>query len=238
MSSEIVKDLRTELKEKSKSEVRKSFNRFFKKEEEIKCYGLKSGEVRVISQKYYKKIKDLPKEKIFELCENLLSSGYTEETFIASSWCYKLKNFFTESDFELFKNWVDKYIDNWAKCDSFCCRNVGALIEKYPDCARKLKKWAKSKNKWLMRASAVSLINVAKKGKYLEEIFEICDILLVEKEDLVQKGYGWLLKVSSKKNEDKVFEYVLLRKDKMPKTSLRYAIENMPSDRKKLLMEK
>jgi len=238
MSSEIVKDLRTELKEKSKSEVKKSFNRFFKKEEEIKCYGLKSEEVRVISQKYYKKIKDLPKEKIFELCENLLSSGYTEETFTASSWCYKLKNSFTKSDFELFENWIDKYIDNWAKCDSFCSRNVGALIEKYPNYAKRLKEWAKSKNKWLKRASAVSLINTAKRGDFLEEIFEICDILLIEKEDLVQKGYGWLLKVSSKKNEDKVFEYVLLRKDKMPRTSLRYAIENMPPDRKKLLIEK
>ena len=238
MSSEIVKDLRTELKEKSKSEVRKSFNGFFKKEEKIKCYGLKSEEIRVISQKYYKKIKDLPKEKIFELCENLLSSGYTEETFIASSWCYKLKNSFTKSDFELFENWIDKYIDNWAKCDSFCSRNVGALIEKYPNYAKRLKEWAKSKNKWLKRASAVSLINTAKKGDFLEEIFEICDILLVEKEELVQKGYGWLLKVSSKKNEDKVFEYVLLRKDKMPRTSLRYAIENMPPDKKRLLIKK
>jgi hypothetical protein len=42
MSSEIVKDLRTELKEKSKPEIKKSFNRFFKEEEKIKCYGLKS----------------------------------------------------------------------------------------------------------------------------------------------------------------------------------------------------
>ena len=42
-----------------------------------------------------------------------------------------------------------------------------------------LKIWAKSQNRWVKRASAVSLIVPARKGKFLNDIFEIADILLL-----------------------------------------------------------
>jgi 3-methyladenine DNA glycosylase AlkD len=60
--------------------------------------------------------------------------------------------------------------------------------------------------------------------------------LLLDKEDLVQKGYGWLLKVSSEENEKKVFDYVMKNKGKIPRTALRYAIEKMPKNLKKKAM--
>ena len=69
----------------------------------------------------------------------------------------------------------------------------------FPNQVSTLKKWAKSKNMWMRRAAAVSLIIPAKKGLFLKDIFEIADILMMDKEDLVQKGYGWMLKEASRK---------------------------------------
>jgi len=238
MNMKILQELRKELKEKSSPEAKRAFRKFFKRNENIKSYGVKSGEVEKIAGKYYRKIKNLSKQEIFNLCEKLFSSKYMEEAFIASIWCQKLKNSFTKDDFNLFEKWIDKYIDNWAVCDGFCSRDISILIEKYPICTENLKKWAKSENKWLRRASAVSLVNPAKKGKFQKEVFEVCEILLMDKEDMVQKGYGWLLKSASKSNENKVFEYILARKDKMPRTSLRYAVENMSPKNKATLMRK
>lgn len=90
----------------------------------------------------------------------------------------------------------------------------------------------------MRRASAVTLIIPARKGKFLNEIFKIADILLKDSDDLVQKGYGWMLKAASESHQDKVFEYILRNKAAMPRTSLRYAIEKMPEEMRKLAMEK
>ena len=90
----------------------------------------------------------------------------------------------------------------------------------------------------MRRASAVTLIIPARKGKFLNDILEIADILLTDKDDLVQKGYGWMLKAASEVNQQEIFNYVIKNKFIMPRTSLRYAIEKMPKELKAKAMEK
>ena len=86
--------------------------------------------------------------------------------------------------------------------------------------------------------SAVSLIVPAKHGKFLGESIEIADLLLTDTDDMVQKGYGWLLKEASRKHTDEVFAYVMKNKRQMPRTALRYAIELMPKELKAKAMKK
>ena len=64
----------------------------------------------------------------------------------------------------------------------------------------------------MRRAAAVSLIVPAKHGKFLKESMEIADLLLTDTDDMVQKGYGWLLKEASRKHTDEVFSYVMKNK--------------------------
>jgi 3-methyladenine DNA glycosylase AlkD len=108
----------------------------------------------------------------------------------------------------------------------------------YPEYLSGLKKWAKSPNRWLRRASAVSLIIPARRGEFLKDIFEIADVLLLDQDDLVQKGYGWMLKEASRKNQKEVFDYIMKKKKTMPRTALRYAIEKMPKELKTEAMAK
>ena len=84
----------------------------------------------------------------------------------------------------------------------------------------------------------MSLIVPAKNGKFLKDVFQIADILLLDKDDMVQKGYGWMLKVASQAHQQEVFEYVLAHKASMPRTALRYAIEKMPKELKHKAMGK
>jgi len=232
----VINKIRTELKEKTEEKTKKSFQRFFK--EEVKYYGVKTGEVGKLSKKYWEEVKDLKKEEIFSLCEELYSSGFCEEAFIVSWWVPKLTSQFTENDFKIFEKWVNKYIDNWAKCDGFCCNTIGNFIGKYPKYIQELKKWTSSNNRWVKRAASVSLIVPAKEGKYLKDVFEIADKLLLDKDDMVQKGYGWLLKEASRLHQKEIFDYVVKNKDQMPRTALRYAIELMPISLRQKAMER
>lgn len=66
----------------------------------------------------------------------------------------------------------------------------------------------------------------------------IADILLLDQDDMVQKGYGWMLKVTCNNHEKEVFDYVMKHKGNMPRTALRYAIEKMPKELKSEAMKK
>jgi 3-methyladenine DNA glycosylase AlkD len=90
----------------------------------------------------------------------------------------------------------------------------------------------------MRRASAVTLIIPARRGKFLEHILEIADILLLDKEDMVQKGYGWMLKAASESHQEEIFNYVMSKKSIMPRTALRYAIEKMPKEMKIIAMKR
>jgi 3-methyladenine DNA glycosylase AlkD len=75
-----------------------------------------------------------------------------------------------------------------------------------------------------------------RKGLFLDDVYEIADILLIDDDDLVRKGYGWMLKEASRLHRQEVFEYVVKHKAVMPRVALRYAIELMPQDMRKAAM--
>jgi 3-methyladenine DNA glycosylase AlkD len=226
--STIISKVRRELKSNIDEKTRESGERFFK--EEVKILGVKTAVVGKIAREFYKQIKDKSKEEIFNLCEELWKSGCMEESFIACNWSHFIRKCYTPEDFIVFDNWVNNYVTNWASCDTLCNHSVGTFVEMYPQCVTDIKTWAKSENLWVRRASAVTFIVPAKTGKFLECVFEIADILLTDKEDLVQKGYGWMLKVASQAHQKEVFDYIMMKKAVMPRTALRYSIEKMPED--------
>ena len=115
---------------------------------------------------------------------------------------------------------------------------MGDLLAMYPALVDNLYRWAMSGNRWMRRAAAVSLIVPARHGRVLDDVFRIADILLLDADDLVRKGYGWMLKAASEAHQREVFDYVMRHKAVMPRTSLRYAIEKMPPDLKARAMAK
>ncbi|HOO98982.1 MAG TPA: DNA alkylation repair protein [Bacteroidales bacterium] len=234
--SEIVKKIRAELVRFSDEKTRKQGEYYFK--EEVKIHGLKSAQVEKISREYFRKLPDKNKSEIFILCEELFKSGYLEEAGIACMWSYNIRNQYMPGDFEVFENWVARYVTNWATCDTLCNHNVGTFLMMYPSSLKDLKKWALAPGRWMKRASAVSLIVPARKGLFLDDIFEIADILHSDTDDMVQKGYGWMLKAASQAHQMEVFSYVMQRKKTMPRTALRYAIEKLPAELKSLAMAK
>lgn len=233
----ILADLRQALKDNVDEKTLASSRNYFK--EKVKPYGVRTIIVSRIAKELYNELKDKKtKDDIFALCEELWKSSYLEEGFIAGKLAEYVYRDYQPSDFKTFDRWVNEYVDNWASCDTLCNHAVAAFIEMYPEYISELKRWAKSDNRWVKRSAAVTLILPARKGMFLKDIFEIADILLLDNDDMVQKGYGWMLKAASEAHRKEVFDYVMSKKAVMPRTSLRYAIEKMPQDMRKEAMAK
>ena len=233
---DIIDSIRKELGKGADEKRKIIYQNFFK--EQIKTYGIKTPVVGKIGKEYFQLIKNISKAEILGLCEILWQSGYIEESTIACNWSYYIHKNYKPEDFQVFRKWISEYVTNWAMCDTLCNHTLGEFIEMYPDYLKQLKEFTKSGNRWMRRAAAVTLIVPAKKGKFLNDILEIAGLLLTDEDDLVQKGYGWMLKAASKMHEKEVFDFVIRKKDVMPRTALRYAIEKMPKEMKTLVMEK
>ena len=232
----IIESVRKQLAENADENTKASGERFFR--EEVQLYGVKTATVTQIGNQAFKLIKNSPKSEIFDLCEDLWKSGMMEESFIACNWAYAIRKQFTPEDFETFDRWVNDYVSNWAACDSLCNHAIGSFLEQYPSFVKQVKQWSHSTDRWVKRASAVSFIVPARKGHFKEDIFEIADILLLDRDDMVQKGYGWMLKSLADAYEDEVYQYVLDHRSTMPRTALRYAIEKMPEEKKREAMKR
>jgi len=157
--------------------------------------------------------------------------------FLAFEWASKVQKEFVAGDFRKFEYWLKCYVDNWGKCDHLCCSVMGPLVLRFPELVSKTHKWTRSKNRWLRRAAAVSLIIPVRNRTLLDDVFETADVLLLDKDDMVQKGYGWMLKEADNKYPEVVFAYVMKHRRVMPRTALRYAIEKYPAYERKRAME-
>lgn len=171
--------------------------------------------------------------------QELLKSKYHEERGAALG---ILKHHFDKSkgverkklfDFYL-KN--TKYINNWDLVDTTAPKIIGIYLYEHPGEMGILDKLSKSKDLWERRIAVLSSFWFIKYGKF-EKSFEIAKAHIADKEDLMHKAVGWMLREIGKR--DRAKEEVFLRKhyQKMPRTMLRYAIEKFPEPlRKKYLL--
>jgi 3-methyladenine DNA glycosylase AlkD len=233
----IIEKLRQEIARHDRPENQINYQQFFK--EKLKHpLGLKTPILRKISNRLFRDIKNWPKKQILDLGDKLLASQERYFRFFAFEWAIKIKDQYTPADFARFERWLKKYVDNWGACDHLCCGPIGNIIRQYPKTAGKTKRWIPSKNRWLRRAAAVSLIIPVRHRMLLDEVFDTADKLLTDDDDMVQKGYGWMLKVAGDQYPDEVFDFVMKNKAEMPRTALRYAIEKYPPAKRRQAMKK
>lgn len=257
MSSTIVREISREMKRNSNAKYKKTLQTFFK--EPIQVYGVRTPVWRRITGEYWQRVKALPKAEVFKLCEELLAIGNGEERGAAFDWAFRMgrreshvllsKQFLgtkvtkrrnqdglSAEDFPRLERWLKTYVSNWGSCDSFCGGALGHFLLDHPEFLPSVRKWAKSPNRWLRRAAAVCHIIPNRNGVALDHAFEVADMLLEDDDDMVQKGYGWMLKEIANRDQRRVFEFVMARRDRMPRTALRYAIEKMPASLKNRAM--
>lgn len=168
-------------------------------------------------------------------CEQLLLSPIHEERSIAIG---VLVDQYKKGDEETKKKIFEFYlshtarINNWDLVDISADRIVGEWVV-HTGQKSILIRLAKSKMLWEKRIAILSTFAYLRIDNP-DVTFEIADLLLYEKEDLLHKAVGWLLREVGKRiNRQTLVEYLQSRYKTMPRTTLRYAIEHFPEEERK-----
>jgi 3-methyladenine DNA glycosylase AlkD len=202
----------------------------------IDSLGIPMAQVMMVVRQYAGGLRKADKATVFAVCEALFKTGGFEASIIACHWSRLPRKQYVASDIQIFGRWLDSYVGNWATCDTFCNHSVAMVLERYPQTVKTLLDWARSKNRWVRRGAAVSLIVPAKKGLFTETILDIASIMLRDEDDMVQKGYGWMLKEAYAAHPRVLEDFMLRHAGEMPRTAFRYAIEKWPPELRKQAM--
>lgn len=128
-----------------------------------------------------------------------------------------------------------KGVNNWDLVDSSAYKIVGAyLSNKSKDL---LYTFAQSTNLWQRRIAIVSTLYFIR-NKQFDDTIKISELLLKDKEDLMHKAVGWMLREMGKQNQATLLQFLDLHYKQMPRTALRYAIERLSSEQKHKYMSK
>jgi 3-methyladenine DNA glycosylase AlkD len=145
---------------------------------------------------------------------------------------------FSRRHLPMWKAWLARNDSaNWATTDAICGVLIGPLLLAHPELVATVVGWVGHRNMWVRRASAVALVPLARKGMAHDAVFATAAALHGDREDLIQKAVGWLLREAGRTEHGRLERYLRANGSSIPRTTLRYAIERFPPAKRLQLLK-
>jgi len=127
-----------------------------------------------------------------------------------------------------------RWINNWDLVDLSAPNIVGDFLMRRS--RKPLYKLAHSPVLWNRRVAILATFRFIKERQF-EDTLGIGEILLRDKEALIQKAVGWMLREVGKRDPHAEEGFLKEHYRQMPRTMLRYAIERFPAAKRELFMK-
>ena len=224
-----IKQIKKRLKQLANKEKAKILQRFFKTgpgeygEGDV-FIGVKVPDLRKVAKDF----RDIAIKDVTILLESAIHEERLLALLILVSKYVKGNETTKKEIYKLYLN-KTKYINNWDLVDVTAQHIVGDyLMDKNKEPLYNL---SKSKDLWERRIAVMATFYFIRHEKY-EETLKIAKVLISDKEDLIHKAVGWMLREIGKRNM--VIEETFLKQHykEMPRTMLRYAIEKFPEPKR------
>jgi 3-methyladenine DNA glycosylase AlkD len=189
--------------------------------------GVKMGDVFALGKEF----SDMPVVEIEKLMESPIHEVRAGAMSIMGQ-CAKGKKCSPERLKDLYDLYIRRHdrINNWDLVDLASYYVVGKYLEDKPrDILYKL---AGSKNMWERRSAILATAHFILKQKQTDDTFAIAELLLKDKEDLVHKGTGWMLRTAGDKDRIRLLEFLDQHAATMPRVLLRYSIEKLDKNQR------
>ncbi len=207
---------------------------FFK--EEIKSHGWYTADLRRVAIRFRRTIvAEHGTDFLVRVADKLFYGPVLEEKIFGVFLLEKLAGKFGDAEFKLLESWLPR-ICSWADHDALVHYLIAPMIASEPARVKSVFRWAKSRNRWHRRAACVALIQGTRQKMFFSEIRRLSNLLLADKDDMVQKGLGWLLRETAKADARRTVPYLMRIRKHAPRVVLRTACETLPVvTRKKVL---
>ena len=189
-----------------------------------KFFGVPLPILRVVAAEIGKFIREEPTE-----APSLLETIWNEGSFEARQIAGKCMEKFGPKNPKICLDFVSSVLpdlDNWAVCDNLAMFGVEPIVYSNPELILPLsEKWINSENKWTRRFGVVTLRGY-KKIQTTNEVFEILDLVMEDKDKDIKKAVSWVLREITKKNPDEAAEFLTRWAKANPSKDARWIIKD------------
>lgn len=218
------------LKALADSETAAGMRRFFKTGpgqygEGDRFLGIKATPLRQLAREF----RSLPLGE----CRTLLQSAYHEARMLA---LLVLVRAFEKGDEPTREAVYDLYLantaraNNWDLVDASAPAIVGGFLAERD--RGPLTRLVGSPNLWERRIAIVATLFFIRRSDFADTL-RLAGLLLGDREDLIHKAAGWMLREVGKRDEATLEGFLAECSQQMPRTMLRYAIERLPEARRR-----
>lgn len=120
-------------------------------------------------------------------------------------------------------------INNWDLVDGSAPYIVGPYLLQSGESRAILYHLAKSPLLWERRIAVLGTFAFIRVNDYAD-IFKLCELLMEDKEDLMHKAMGWMLREVGKRSEESLKVFLEKNSRHMPRTMLRYSVERLTKE--------
>ena len=171
-----------------------------------------------------------------DVLQQLLCSRVNEERLLALLILVRqYQKADTALQYELYQFYMDNlaHVNNWNLVDSSAHLILGAHL--WDKDRAILKELARSDRLWERRVAIVSTWYFIRKND-LNSTFQVAEILLNDKHDLIHKAVGWMLREAGKQSIEALINFLQIHVHRMPKTMLRYSMEKLTLEQKAMII--
>lgn len=160
------------------------------------------------------------------LLDALFKRQIREEMLFGIFLLQKFKRAYTADLFEHVDCWI-QWIENWEVCDQLASV-VCPVVAKNHQLFESLQQWTLSPNLWRRRFVLAMASSLNHHGlNHVDEVLVLCESLVEDSEPMVEKALHWAIREASKKDPDKIFDWLMKKRDKMKRGVLRQAAEKL-----------
>jgi len=231
-------DVRKALKALSRSAGAFDARRYFRGPVDLAFYNVGTMRMRDLAKSVYRAHRgDWSIDNAMAFADLLIRDRHLEAKCVGIEVVARYRRDFSPPLLTAWKRWLAKnYSANWATTDALCGILIGPLLVMFPAQAPQMRVWSRDRNLWVRRASAVGLIALARKGEALDILYGVARQLHADREDLIQKAVGWMLREAGKADERRLENYLRANGPSIPRTTVRYAIERFPEGKRRTLL--
>jgi 3-methyladenine DNA glycosylase AlkD len=214
-------------------------SRYFRGSADLGFYNVGSRAVRDLARTIVSEHPAWSLGDAMQFADTLVPDRFLEVKGVAIEVVARYRRAFSPPLLARWKGWLaDGYSANWATTDAICGLLIGPLLVAHPRLVARVAGWSRDRNLWVRRASAVGLLPTIRRGKALAIAYRVARVLHRDDEDLIQKAVGWMLREAGKVEPLRLERYLRANGPRIPRTTVRYAIERFSAEKQRDLLDR
>jgi len=233
-ATSLVRDIVRHLKSHGSLEHAAGVQWFFK--EQVRSHGWYTAALRRYAKALHAQLA-ADQALLLDVAGQLFARPVLEEKALAVTMLQPSLRRFGAAEFRRFETWLGNVI-SWADHDALAMYLIGPLLVADTRRVKRPLRWAGSPNRWRRRAAAVSLIHGIRRGLFYDEAVTVTARLVADRNDMVQKGLGWLLREWAKHDPDAAVPVLMSIRGRASRLVLRTGCEKLAPELRQRVLDR